>query len=406
MNNTGQIVFLLVIATAIIAGCRKPYTPPVVAADNNYLVVEGLINSGPDSTFFKLSRTVKLSSSAAPKPELNAVVTVESDQGSSYPLQEAGNGEYVSPPLNLDNTRKYRLRIKTTANKEYLSDFIQAKNTPDIDSISYKVQNNGIQFYVNSHDQSNNTRYYRWDFDETWKYVSIGGLNPHYLSNWKYEYGQPPIFRLPSNPGDNILECYYTDQSHQVLLGSTAKLDKDVLSKYPIDFVDAPSGKISIGYSVLLRQYALTVDGFNYWQELKKNTEQLGFIFDAQPSSSQGNIHCVSNPNEPVIGYVSASSVKTKRIFIDHFNINLYVPIYLGEPDLGACPIKYISIAPDESFQFRLDQALASRDSTLTLGESLPGGIIIGYHYAPTECVDCRAKSPFGTNTKPVYWPY
>ena len=46
--------------------------------------------------------------------------------------------------------------------------------------------------------------------------------------------------------------------------------------------------------------YALTRDQFNYWANLKKTTEYLGTIFDAQPSQLNNNIHCLSNPSEPV----------------------------------------------------------------------------------------------------------
>ena len=49
---------------------------------------------------------------------------------------------------------------------------------------------------------------------------------------------------------------------------------------------------------------------------LKKNTEQLGSIFDALPSQINGNIHSATNPSEPVIGYISVGNVSSQRIFI------------------------------------------------------------------------------------------
>ena len=50
-------MFFLIIGNA----CRKPYSPPITTANVNYLVVEGVINSGADSTIIKLSRTTPLS---------------------------------------------------------------------------------------------------------------------------------------------------------------------------------------------------------------------------------------------------------------------------------------------------------------------------------------------------------
>jgi len=381
-------------------GCKKPYSPSIISASNSYLVVEGVINSGTDSTFIKLTRTAKLSSGVAPAPEFSAIVTVEADNGNIYPLTEANNGIYSAPSLNLSTNAKYRLRIKTSTNKEYLSDFVEAKDTPDIDSLAYKVQNNGVQIYVNSHDPKNNTRYYRWDFDETWQYQS------RIQSFYKLGTDGYPTYRSAYTDSDNIYNCYKTDQSHQVLVGSSIKLGQDVISMQPIDFVAANSGKISFIYSILLRQYALTGDAFNYWQNLKKNTEQLGSIFDMQPSTMQSNIHCISNAKEPVIGYISASSVKTKRIILDHYYLNLYTT-NPPDPHVVTCEAGSIAVQPMESFKTRLQHVFFSGDSTLVNEVSQIGtGIVLGYTYAPTECVDCRKTAPFGTNIAPSYWPY
>jgi hypothetical protein len=397
-----EFLYILIICSSLLYGCKKPYNPVVITNSASYLVVEGIINSGSDSTIIRLSRTVPLSSTNAPKPETNALVSVENESGGSIQLNELGNGRYSSGKLNLDNSLKYRLKIKTSQNQEYVSDLIAAKNTPDIDSISYKVQNNGVQLYVDSHDPNNNTKYYRWEFDETWKYVSL------YRSTYKYVQDAAPVYRNPLlTPLDNIYECYQTRQSHQVLLGSSAKLAQDVISQQPIDFIEGTSGKISFGYSILVRQYALTPEAYIYWENLKKNTEQLGSIFDAQPSSISSNIHCTTKPDEPVIGYVSVSSVKSKRLFIDKYYVNLFVPYYIGPPDAEACGITLIAIDPEESFQSRLQQAVGSGDNILVNAVSPPGvPIIIGYTYASKECVDCKMKSPFGTNVKPSFWPF
>jgi len=401
MKNIYNIICSIVLVIMVISGCKKPYEPPVISSNNSYLVVEGLINSGTDSTFIKLTRTVKLSSKAAPGPELNAVVTVESDNNNTYTLQEAGNGLYQSASLNLSSTSKYRLRIKTTDNKEYLSDFVPAKITPPIDSISYAVQNNGVQFSANTHDPSNSTRYYRWDFDETWQYIS------YYQSFYKMDSTGYPTYRIYYNGPDNIYQCYATAQSLQILLGSSIKLTSDVISQQPVDFIAAGSGKVSHGYSLMLRQYALTADGFAYWQNVKKNTEQLGSIFDAQPSTLQGNIHCISNPAEPVIGFISASTVTAKRLYVDNHFAGLFVPFYVEPPDAGACPLKAIMIAPEQSFQDRLNQVFRNGDTVLVNAIQPPGApAIVGYSYAWNECVDCRTRQPYGTNTHPVFWPY
>ena len=81
------------------------------------MVVEGFINTGSDSTIVKLSRTVIIANKTTASPETKATVTVENAQGTAYPLTEIVKGTYASPALNLDNTKQYRIRIKTTNGK-------------------------------------------------------------------------------------------------------------------------------------------------------------------------------------------------------------------------------------------------------------------------------------------------
>lgn len=395
MRKTAYILFVLI----TVYSCRKPYLPAIVAANNNYLVVEGVINSGTDSTFIRLTRTVKLADTASYTPELNAAVTVQGSNNTNYPLQSLGKGIYAAPVLGLSTNVQYRLNIQTSNGEQYLSDFVQAKNTPDIDSISFSGDLSGIQFYVSSHDPQNSTKYYRWDYEATFGYISM------FQSYFKMGDDGYPALRNDST--DMIYECYKTIQSQQILLGSSAKLSHDVINKQPIDYVAQSTGQISHGYSLLLRQYALTPDAYDYWQNLKKNTEQLGSIFDAQPSEIQGNIHCITHPSEPVLGYISASGIKTKRIYVDGRNSGTYEPWYIPPPNIFSCPIGTIRVSPDATFRERLGAIVARGDTVLinSVTDEITG-TTIAYTYGWVNCVDCRAKAPLGNNIRPVFWPY
>src|SRR5579863_4929710 len=139
MNKNIYIMILLVADL----GCRKPYSPTVVAISGNYLVVEGVINTGQDSTVIRLSRTVALSSVARTKPEPGAVVTIISDGGVSYPCIEAGKGYYKAAGLNMASGN-LGLRINASDGKVYQSDLVPVKNSPPIDSVYYKIQSNSL----------------------------------------------------------------------------------------------------------------------------------------------------------------------------------------------------------------------------------------------------------------------
>jgi len=377
--------------------CRKPYNPPAITAKGTYLVVEGVVNSGPDSTTITLSRTVNVSSNTTTNPELHAQVAVVSDQNVVFPLTETANGNYVCAGLNLDVTRQYRLTIKT-ATEQYQSDLVPVNITPPIDSVGFNIVNDpvtGIQIYANTHDASNTVKYYRWDYSEAWEFHAEFVSN--YITN-----GTTIVARTPAQ---NITYCYTSDVSSDIILGSSAKLKQDVIYQNPILFIASTSEKIEDEYSILLRQYALTGDAYNFYTSLKKNTEQLGSIFDAQPSQLVGNVHCITNPSEPVIGYLSVCTVSSKRVFISNAQLPSWVPTYpytcQQDTELYCAP-NYcrndvlLNLIPLTS---PLIPTTEICDAKYPCGNPyLPPP---GYLASTPECVDCTLR---GTKTPPPFW--
>lgn len=370
--------------------CKKPYNPPVVTSTNSYLVVEGVINSGSDSTSIKLSKTVNLNAQVTLNPLTGATVTVESNQNGKWALTGDNKGNYVSAGLNLPVSGQYRLRINTADGKQYLSDYMAVKSTPPVDSIGYTVQNNGIQLYVNSHDPANNTRYYRWDYNETWLF------HARYESQFMLDPATNKIIPRPSDKG--VYYCYANDASSNILLSSTAKLSKDVVYQSPLTAIPFSSEKLEVSYSILVRQYALTGDAYQFYLNIQKNTEQLGSIFDAQPSQLQGNIHSVNDAGEPVIGYLSVTNVQSKRIFLTSaivpVNTTTIYP-YDCEEDTA----KYANKQGYNDVQNILINPPLTDQPTRAL--FTPAGTIYGFLYSSLQCTDCTLR---GTTKVPSFW--
>jgi len=375
--------------------CRKPYNPPVVSTDQSFLVVDGMINSGNDSTFIYLRRTVKLNSTLHDDAEQGARVTIESDKNDVYSLLETATaGQYLVTGLNLPTDRNYRLHIFTVNNKEYVSDFVENKITPPIDSVYATPLTSGVQFSVSTHDQTNKTRYYRWDATESWKY-DISGENPSRLI---YKDGNI----LPRSPDSLINICYKIPQlSSAIFIGNSGRLTQDVIEKAPLGYVDAKTKKLSSTYMLLVRQYALTADAYKYWNLLQGTSQHLGGITDPQPTSAITNLHCVTNPAEPVIGYVSVSTITRKRVFLLGRTLPFKV-FYPEIPDTVSCSGGAIFIKPESTFPYRLRQTFASGD-TLLIAAFTDSGKTVGYNYKSALCADCRLRG--GTIERPPYWP-
>ena len=393
----------LILMTGI--SCRKPYLPPIVAASNNYLVVEGAINAGQDSTFVKLSRTVRLSDKTTINAETGASVTVQSDQNVSYPLTEISRGNYACAGLNLDNTHKYRLSINTTSNEQYLSDYVEVLNAPPIDSVSYDTKgttsSSGLNVYVTTHDPSNKVHYFRWDYQETWEFSA--NFPSYYYSN-----GDTVLQR--NLVTDNITDCWSSDTSSTIVIGSSAKLSQDIIYNFPVIAIPSTSEKVEIEYSIRVTQYALTPDAYTFYSELKKNTEQLGSIFDAQPSEITGNIHCANHPSQPVLGYISIGTTSTQRIFVistklpDWKTIPFYSDCILAfGPDNPCCYYVYPPGPIDQVAAYINYNTNNNHDPLIPVNAIVlrPNTPPIGYTASYRRCVDCTLR---GSNKKPGFW--
>ncbi len=287
------------------SSCRQVYDPPALKNSPHYLVVDGFLNNFPDSTSIRLSFTRNLNDTAPGQPETGAVLMIEGDRNSHIPLQEQQNGRYTGL-LNLNTTENYRLRITTSQSKVYMSDYVPFKQTPPVDSLTWREDTSAVYFYIHTHDPQNSTTYYRWKFTETWLY------HTYLTSNFDYINGTV----VSRKSGQQIHDCWKTNSAANVLLASTAQLSQDLVSRFLFNTVSKTTEKISDQYSVEVSQYALTKDQYDYWTELKKSSEDAGSLFDGQPAQLTGNIHCLTNPSEPVMGNLSACSVAKKRIFL------------------------------------------------------------------------------------------
>ena len=372
INKKVKKLSLYILTLLALHGCIEPFAPPEITSAEQYLVVDGSLNTSPEgSSQIKLSKTQNIYDESGPKAEPRAKVTVEGDKGSSFAFVEASPGVYNLAAKSFRDTEKYRLRIKTSAGKEYLSAYVPVVKNPPIDSLTYKVRpdRTGVQIYVNTHDPLDKTRFYRWSYDETWQY-SMPLYSSYVL------VGKEIVSRL-----ENINTCWSNATPTNIVLGSTIKLSKDIIKDQGVAFVSALSGKLQAKYSILVKQYALTQDEFEYWNTLSKTTERTGSLFDPQPAEVTGNIKSVSNSSELVFGYFSASNRQEQRLFVSE---------YLSR-GLQCDPTDTLTAA----------EVRESLDLIVTEYYE-EGSFRPQYIMGSTNCTDCRLLG--GTNNRPLFW--
>ena len=367
----------------LLVQCRKEYAPPVITAPNHFLVVDGVINSRAGSvTLININRTRNLTDSThGGIPELGAKVAIVANNGTSYSLQDTSgkSGVYGSTPLTLDLSRQYKLTITTADGRRYESDFLTIKPSPVLDSVWYEEPGD-LTFYVNTHDPAGDTRYYRWDYTETWEH------DARVQTPWAVK---DHMIYVPDSTQQHQ-QCWTTRASTDIVLGSSFRLSQDIIHRQPVLVIPNGDARINQKYSILIRQYALTLEAYNYWLQVQKTSEQLGTLFDLQPSMLKGNIHSLSDPGEPVIGYLGVCAVDEKRLFLYQSELLNWIhnpPEY--QCDSLEIPVNQtdyrIYVYPDTNFA-----------PWYFLSSSGPLVLI------SRRCVDCTLFG--GTTQRPSYW--
>lgn len=357
---------LILAMSLFLSGCIERFEPEVNTYES-LMVVEGLITDQAEPYTIRISRSTALNSPYT-WAETGAQVSVTDSEGGTWDFTEAGVGVYQSDPLEFIGRvgETYKLRITTSDLSHYESDDVVLKSSPPIDSIYYQqdirydntgaATQDGIQILVDSHSAEGGTGYYKYEWAATYQVT------------------------VPYAPTSELRTCYNADYSTNVLVETTLALTEDRVSGFELNYVTTESYRLRSVYSILVRQYALDEEGFRYWKELQKSSENLGTLFDPQPYSIIGNVKNVNNQDEMVLGYFDASAVSEKRL-------------YIYGKKLAEEGVTY----PPDGCVFQLQTEGGNGFCFAYAGEYGSG---INY-FAPCECTDCRY---FGTQGEPDFW--
>ncbi len=373
---------ILLLLSFVITSCKKAYEPEIILASNNYLVFDGFINATPNAvSVFTLSRTRNLTDTVIAIPEYNAQMIIEGKSGSIYNLSPGPSGTYKTTALTLNTADQYRIKATTADGHQYASAFVPVKQTANIDSITWQ-QTEYLKLFVHTHDPTNNSRYYKWDFTETWEYKAP------LQTSWGLSNNNNSVVLL--SPQNQIYTCWTTLASTNIITGTSIALSADVISYLPVHTIKKDDERINIRYSMLLNQLAITEEAYKYWNIIQKNSQQLGTLFDLQPAQLKGNITSTSNPAEPVVGFISAALTAQKRIFISNAQLNNWATSY----PYNDCALLTIPTNPANVLGYNYpDPSYAPYFFT-----GIPPELII----SKKECVDCRTRG--GVNSKPLFW--
>ncbi|RXR20560.1 DUF4249 domain-containing protein [Flavobacterium amnicola] len=313
-----------ILLTLILTNCTEPYALQTEDFEDA-IVVEATITNELKKHEVKITRTFPLEFQKAMHEE-NAIVYVLDDLGNRFDFEEVDK-KYVSvTPFEAMPNHSYQLYITTSDGKSYSS---SKENLPTITPIQdvltrviTKDGQKGVEITANTTDPTNTSKYYRYQFTETSK-VTSPKWNPYKL----ILLDQPRICPGPNFIGYESIgyelrgyesrTCYRTENSNNILITSTTNLSQDQVIHFPVRFIANTDYTIAERYSIEVTQFVQNYNAHSYYKTLKKISENGNLLSGNQPGLVKGNLKCITNSNENVLGLFEVASVSKKRIFFN-----------------------------------------------------------------------------------------
>lgn len=285
--------------------CVSEFVPDIKER-KELIVVEGLVTDQPEPYIVKLSRSLPLDDRENAKPVSGCTVLVSDNLGNDYFFRESETGIYKSDPAVFkgETGRFYTLKIlagQSTGYLNYESSPMELKPVPSIDSLYYEKKIlspeegffkgiNAAQVYLDTHDPENSCRFFRWEYEETW------------------------LIRLLFSVDNK--KCWISEKSKGIDVKSTTSLNESRVIRHPVRYITNTTDRLLWKYSILVNQYSLNEDEYNYLERIREINENTGGLYDKVPADVPNNLRCMESPDINALGYFSVSAKSSGRIFI------------------------------------------------------------------------------------------
>lgn len=374
-------IVILAALFLLLMGCIEPFEIEDAGLGEPKIVIRGEIKSQEGFQYVYISQ-----SSNPSNPEFIGVsfcdVYMFDNANSRYQFEETEPGIYRvwMDSAQLITGKSFKLRVyNLNTNSEYESEWdsiLPSADLPDVYGIrkdeeqSSGAIENGVQFYLNFKGNISDSRFYRYEINETYEYQTPFPID------FVYEGG---IKR--SEIGTKYQVCYRNKILTEIFTLSTAGLASNDYPRFPLQYTNEKSEKLNHRYSILVTQFAMSSASFAYWKAIQENSQQSGSLYNKQPLSIKGNMRNVNDPKEKVLGHFSVTAMNQRRFFFtpNEFDLeghNKYACVPFVDPDIGMVPPSAWPLYMVES----------------------QGQIMRADHV----CFDCRLSG--GTIEKPEFW--
>lgn len=387
IHKTKNII-LLAFLSLFLNGCTETY-PLLTNTYEEAVVIEATLTNELKTQEIKVTKTSRFEDDGV-QSETGAKVSVKDDQNTEYLFVENAGTYKSQAPFQVVANRKYTLQVVTKDGKIYQSGAQVLTTESPIESVVPTLATNkegekGVQITVNSFDPTSTSKYYRYEYEETYKIVA-----PRWSSLKIIATGAQSVALINNDP--NTKTCYSTKNSLDIILANTNDLKEDRVA-LPIRFIEEDNFIIGHRYSILVKQYIENLDSYTFHKTLKEMSGSSSILSPKQPGLIAGNIKCINDSNAKVIGFFNIASFSEMRIF---FNYQDFFPNK---------PAPYFNTCDDVPFLFCFGGIDCEGESMIyNINRELMTYIsnsALKYILVDSECGDCTT---FSSNIKPPFW--
>ncbi|WP_420601744.1 DUF4249 domain-containing protein [Flagellimonas sp.] len=390
-QNKGRFDLRPFFFTAVLSyGCTEPLAIDITNSDS-VLVVDASITDEHKYHEILLSRSSQ-SDIEDPIPEQSAQLKIVMEDQQEFSFSEVEPGKYVSDmAFAAQANNLYELRITSSNGKRYRSNSVELQQETQIDSVYAEFTQTdsglqGIDIKVDSFDPTGNSTYFRYKYTETYKIIA-----PEWYPWELVVVNENPLAISDELHTEEKRVCFATEASNNIILTNTKNATEDRVTGFTVRFLSKDNFIISHRYSILVSQYVLSREAYEFYDRLKAFSELESIFSQAQPGFIIGNIFPEDDSNERVVGFFEVSSVSKKRIF---FSYEDFFPNEPLPPFIDECKR---TLVLDKSAL-----AIAVRDQLISLAgiQNISLGEVL-YYVQPRPCGDCTA---LGSNVVPGFW--
>jgi hypothetical protein len=342
----------ILILLTFIQACKEEYLAKL-DEPGKILAVEASLTDEPGPKIITLSYAMPFNKAYSTPLQL-AEVFVSDKFESVHKFTEGFPGVYTSGPFSADSGNSYTLHIKTKEGKSYVStlqalqpkgkiDTVYAKMTiKKIESPTYGMNNfvdqGGIEFLTSMNLSKDNSPFYRFSNTLLIKYNSANTTTGAFFFCW-LTYSADAFLNLMSQDNHSTEAQHVLGfiPSDPVYYGIENRAVNNSQAYYNLE-------ESVYSMQISFKQFHINKDVFDYYQAMNTQLEAKQRIFEPVAYQFRGNMVCVDNPNEVVLGVFEVASVQIRTFIL---NPSLYSPdLYeLAPLDIDTLPSSNCSLA-------------------------------------------------------------